>query len=283
MQKRSKLLISALASCVGLGVIPSVKADSFTEKAKRDGLSLAIIVDKPYYFYGDDGKVTGSDVESLAKALEGMGVKSLNPTVAEWSSIVPGVKSGRFDVGAGMNITAERCKEVAFTAPYTVAISALVVKKGNPDGIKDWDSFKDDKLKAATYAGGAEYNFMLKAGVPADHIVPLPDQNSMIQALLNGQVQAFNETAESAQHTAEQVPGLEVLKGFHPPKYSYVFVGFPFAKQNAAFVSELNVQIKKLVNSGEALKIQEKFGSKTAGEIQDIVKSAGDVCATLSE
>ncbi|MER9001800.1 transporter substrate-binding domain-containing protein [Mesorhizobium australicum] len=284
MQKTSKLFISAFASCVGLGVIPPAKADGFADKARSDGLSLAIIVDKPYYFYDDAGKVTGSSVETLAKALKGMGVKKLNPTVTEWSSIVPGVKSGRFDVGAGMNITPERCKEVAFTAPVDVAIAALVVKKGNPDRIKDWESFKDDKLKAATYAGGAEYNFMLKAGVPADHIVALPDQNSMVQAVLNGQVQAFNETADAAEHIAEQVPGLEVLKDFHPPKWSYVFGGFPFAKQNAAFVSELNVQIKKMVNSGEAQKIQEKFGSKTAAETQELLKSAPeDACAVKPE
>lgn len=283
MQKTSKLLISAFASCVGLGVTPPAKADSFADKAKGDGLTLATIVIKPGFYFDDQGKATGSDFETLAKALEGMGVKTLTPTITEWSSIVPGVKSGRFDVGAGMNITAERCKEVVFTAPYAVAVSALVVKKGNPDGIKDWESFKDEKLKAATYAGGAEYNFMLKAGVPADHILALPDQNSMIQALLNGQVQAYNETADAAELTVQQVPELEVLTGFKPPKYSYVFVGFPFAKQNTAFVSELDVQMKKLVDSGEALKIQEKYGSKAARATQDILKSAGDVCATNPE
>lgn len=283
MQKRFKLLTCALASCFGLSMIPSVKADSFAEKAKRDGLSFATIVIKPGFYFDDQGKATGSDFEPLAKALEGMGVKTLNPTVTEWSLIVPAVKSGRFDVGAGMNITAERCKEVVFTAPYAVAVSALVVKKGNPDGIKDWESFKDEKLKAATYAGGAEYNFMLKAGVPADHILALPDQNSMIQALLNGQVQAYNETADAAELTVQQVPELEVLKGFKPPKYSYVFVGYPFAKQNTAFVSELDVQIKKLVDSGEVLKILEKYGSKTAAATQDILKAAGDVCAANLE
>ncbi|WP_434725492.1 transporter substrate-binding domain-containing protein [Mesorhizobium sp. RIZ17] len=283
MQKISRLLISTIASCVGLGAIPLAKADDFTDKAKADGLSFAIIVDKPYYFYDGAGKITGNSVETLAEALEGMGVKTLNPTVTEWSSIVPGVKSGRFDVGAGMNITPERCKEVAFTIPYSVAVSTLVIKKGNPDGIKDWNSFKDDKLKAAVYAGSAEQGYMLKAGVPDDHLIPLPDQNSMIQALLNGQVQALNETSDAAEHMVEQVPELEVLKGFHPPKFAYAFVGFPFAKKNAAFVSELNVQIKKLVDSGEAMKIQEKFGSKSAAETQDILKTAGDVCAAKPE
>ncbi|OHV75724.1 transporter substrate-binding domain-containing protein [Ensifer sp. LCM 4579] len=257
--------IGASAAALMLAAIAAASAEDLTEKAKNAGLSYAIIVAKPWYFYDDQGKITGADVETLRTALAAIGIDKFNPTVAEWSSIVPGVKSKRFDIGAGMYITPERCKEVAFTMPYMVIVPAMIVKKGNPDQIKAWEDFKEKpNMKAGAYAGGAEVNYMIKTGVSADNIVQLPDQNSMIQALLNGQIQAFNVGIGEATQIAAAVPDLEVAKDFHPPEWSYSYNGWPFAKENADFVAKLNVEIRKLVESGEAEKISEKFDIKGA-------------------
>ncbi|RWM47993.1 MAG: transporter substrate-binding domain-containing protein [Mesorhizobium sp.] len=209
--------VSAVA--IAFAVTANAGVADLAEKAKTEGLTYAIINIKPWYYNDDQGRLTGADVENLRAALAGMGIDKFNPIVTEWSSIVPGVKSGRFDVGAGMYITPERCKEVAFTMPYAVIVPALVVKNGNPDKIKSWEDFKNNPiLKVGVYAGGAEVGYMVKSGVANDNIVQLPDQNSLIQALVNGQIQAFNVGLGQANEIAAQVEDLEVVKDFKPPE-----------------------------------------------------------------
>lgn len=261
-----KSILKVGVSVAALGFLATgASAADLAEKAKAEGLSYAIINIKPWYYNDDEGRLTGADVENLRAALAGMGIDKFNPTVTEWSSIVPGVKSGRFDIGAGMYITPERCKEVAFTMPYAVIVPALVVKKGNPDHITSWEDFaKRPELKAGVYAGGAEVGYMVKAGVANENIVQLPDQNSLVQALVNGQIQAFNVGVGQASEIVAQVDDLEVAKEFKAPEWSYSYNGWPFAKENSAFVAKLNEQIKKRVESGEAEATNEKFGVKGA-------------------
>lgn len=277
MQKPSKLSLTVAVFLIGSETV--VGAAGLKDKGGAEGLNYAIIIEKPAYFYDDNGKITGSDVETLTKALAGMGIEKVNPMVVEWSSIVPGVKSKRYDVGAAMYITPERCKEVAFSEPYDIVIPTLVVRKGNPDKITGWVDFKNQPgFKVGIYAGGAEYKYMIRVGVPAERILSLPDQNSLIQALLNGQIQAFNTGVDQALQLQNTVPEIEIAAGFVAPEWSYSYVSWPFAKDNAGFVSELNVQIKKLLESGELQKIKEKFG-----EVSDTRKylgaTAAEICA----
>ena len=47
-----------------------------------------------------------------------LGVKKVDAVLTEWGALIPGLKAGRFDViAAGMYITPERCKQVAFADP----------------------------------------------------------------------------------------------------------------------------------------------------------------------
>ncbi|MCW0001869.1 transporter substrate-binding domain-containing protein [Pararhizobium sp. YC-54] len=274
-------LMVGLSVAIAMAASAQVSAADLESKAKTDGLTYAIINAKPWYYNDDQGTLTGADVENLRAALAAMGIDKFNPTVTEWSSIVPGVKSGRFDIGAGMYITPERCKEVAFTMPYAVIIPALVVKKGNPDGVKSWEDLKNKpELKAGAYAGGAEVGYMVKSGVANENIVQLPDQNSLVQALVNSQISAFNVGAGQAAEIVAQVEGLEVVKEFNPPEWSFSYNGWPFAKANADFVAKLNEQIRKRVESGEAEATNQKFGVKGA-DLRPFLKKVNinDICS----
>ena len=104
---------------------------------KAQGLKIATAEGyPPMEMFDSDGKtMVGVDM-SLARALGnllGIEVKISNSDV---SGMMPGVASGRFDILlSGFNDTAERREKVSFV-DYAKSSGALMVAKGNPEGIQ---------------------------------------------------------------------------------------------------------------------------------------------------
>ena len=119
--------------------IPAASLDSaaaaLLPKAIAQKGELVVGIDPtfaPYEFYAADSKtVVGWDAD-FAKALgETLGV-TVTLVPATFDTILPGVSSGKYDIGiSGFNVTAERQKNADF-AVYEKSGSALAVKKGNP-------------------------------------------------------------------------------------------------------------------------------------------------------
>ena len=63
----------------------------------------------------------------------------------------------------------------------------MLVKAGNPKGIKDYSSIKANAdLKLAVMAGAVEVGYAKDAGIPQSQLVVLPDQSSLLAAALAG-------------------------------------------------------------------------------------------------
>jgi polar amino acid transport system substrate-binding protein len=72
-------------------------------------------------------------------ALSLLGVKEVDGVLTEWGSLIPGLRAGRFDaIVASMYITPTRCKQIIFANPTYGIGEALIVQKGNPDGISNY-------------------------------------------------------------------------------------------------------------------------------------------------
>ncbi|MCB2294779.1 transporter substrate-binding domain-containing protein [Clostridium algoriphilum] len=83
----------------------------------------------PFNFISPDDKLTGFDVEIGKEVAKRLDVKYESVTT-DWSGILEGLRSGRYDgIFGSMAVTPERLKVVNFTDPYYNSGAQLVVPK----------------------------------------------------------------------------------------------------------------------------------------------------------
>ncbi|MDW7674004.1 MAG: transporter substrate-binding domain-containing protein [Bacillota bacterium] len=85
----------------------------------------------PFNYYNESNELTGFDVEIGEAVAERIGV-AYTPVTTDWSGILEGLRSGRYDgIFGSMAITPERLEVVSFTDPYYYSGAQLFVKEGS--------------------------------------------------------------------------------------------------------------------------------------------------------
>jgi len=94
----------------------------------------------PFNYFTENDELTGFDVE-IGKAIAGkLGVK-YEPVTADFSGLLEGLRSGRYDgILGSMAVTPERSKAIDFTDPYYYSGAQLIVDKDSE--IKSIDELK---------------------------------------------------------------------------------------------------------------------------------------------
>jgi len=115
----------------------------------------------PFSFQGDDGKLTGFEVEFANELAKHLGVKAdLKPT--KWDGMLASLDSKRIDVVINqVTISDERKKKYDFSTPYTVSGVQALVKKGNEGAIKTAADLKGKKVGVGL---GTNYEEWLRQG-----------------------------------------------------------------------------------------------------------------------
>lgn len=178
------LIMSIFAVGCGGGASEEAAAKPDTDTSLTDlqakGTMIVGIDDQfpPMGFVGDDGQLTGFDVELAKLVAEKLGVEAKIQPI-NWDSKEMELNSGKIDViWNGYTITAERIKEVEFTKPYlnnqqvlVVANDSTVKTKADLEGkvvgaqveSAGLDALKADPELSATVADIPEYDDYLMA------------------------------------------------------------------------------------------------------------------------
>lgn len=100
----------------------------------RNGVITAgVAVDSKPLLYLKNGRFSGYEVELMVLFAQEYGYQ-LDIQSVPFEAILPGIHSGKYDIGAGgFTITEERKESVTFSEPYLM-VDALMVTKGNRDG-----------------------------------------------------------------------------------------------------------------------------------------------------
>ncbi|OAH54644.1 MULTISPECIES: transporter substrate-binding domain-containing protein [Bacillaceae] len=94
----------------------------------------------PYNFLSEDKEMDGFDADIAKELAKRLGVEA-EFVAQEFSGIIPGLQSKKFDVVVSqMTITEERKEQMDFTAPYIKNEVKVIVSKGN-DSIKGVEDF----------------------------------------------------------------------------------------------------------------------------------------------
>ncbi len=121
---------------------PDVTLDYSHLTGENGTIRYVMCAEQKPFSYMKDGKYVGYDVELIIKFCEKYGY-SLKIESVSFSSIVPGIVSGKYDIAAaGIDISAERAESVLFSEPY-MENEVVMVTWGGDSGGSFFDSVKD--------------------------------------------------------------------------------------------------------------------------------------------
>lgn len=220
------------------------------DRIRKDGLRVITSPDYPPYESTDDqSAIVGFDVDMVNAIAREMGVKT------EWTGqgfdgLIPSLLSGRADlIAAGMSVTEERAKSVAFSDPYEETKNVIVVS-AKDNSVTDAASLKGKTVGVqlgtvqADMAAGIEgadvrtFNLFsealgaLKAGQIDSMIVDAPVGDDYVAA--NSDIKLAGELDGGTKALATQL-------------------------ECGDLVTEMNTALKKLQDSGELETIRAKW------------------------
>jgi lysine-arginine-ornithine-binding protein len=139
-----KTFAVVLVAALCLGTIPALAKDW---SKVRIGIEGAF---PPWNATTADGKLVGLDVDLLADLCKRAKLEcELVPN--EWTSIIPGLNAGKFDMVMSLGINETRRKTVDFTVPYATGAAAFTIAKNGPIAALPLDGQRlelNDKAKA---------------------------------------------------------------------------------------------------------------------------------------
>ncbi|MFI0470462.1 MULTISPECIES: ectoine/hydroxyectoine ABC transporter substrate-binding protein EhuB [Saccharopolyspora] len=237
------------------------------EAARSSGtIQVGIAGEAPYGFTDAAGRVTGEAPEVARAVFRGLGVNDVQASQVDFNQLIPALNAGKFSVvAAGMFITPERCKNAAFSIPDYLAPTAFLVPRGNPEGVATFEDVVRKKLQLAVLSGAVEKGYAQRLGVPDSQVQVFDTQNALLQAVLNKRAYCAALTNISLNDVVKKNPGaqVEVTKGFTPVingKAEVQAGAFVFRSSDTALRDAFNIELKKLHDSGEWVRITEPFG-----------------------
>src|ERR1700710_1634133 len=226
--KRVSGMLGALSIAAAAGLAAhtaTANAETTLQRIQRTGeVRIGYANETPFAYTTPDGTVTGESPEIAKKIFAKLGVKKVDAVLTEWGSLIPGLRAGRFDViAAGMYVTPERCKQVAFANPQYQIQDTLLTLKGNPKALDSYASVaKLPDTKLAVMAGSVELGYARDSGVKDAQLLQVPDTNAQMQAVRARRADAAAGTALTMKGLASKTDGqVEALPRFvDDPKHT---------------------------------------------------------------
>jgi glutamate transport system substrate-binding protein len=210
-----------------------------------------------------EGKPEGFDVE-IAKIVAGeMGIQ---PDRIEWVETVsanrePFIQQGKVDyVVATYTINDKRKKVVDFAGPYYVAGQDIMVKKGNPLGIKGPDDLAGKKVCSVTGSTPAEN---IRTNYPKARLTEFDVYSKCAEALKTGQVEAVTTDNVILLGLISQDPEAFELVGERFTEEPY---GIGVKKGDTQFRDFINDVLEKTYQDGRWKRAWDATAGKVATE-----------------
>ena len=209
-----KYLALLLAAIMALSLAACASTAKTEDAASTSGkLTMATEATFPPYEYYDGDAIVGIDVEVAQAIADKLGME-LEVTDIAFDSIIPGVQTGKYDMGmAGMTVTDERKEQVNFSDSYATGVQVVIVKDDSPITSVD-DLFADGaSTVVGTQAGTTGFIYATSdiedAGLGT--VKSFGKTTDAVEALKNGQVDCVILDNEPAKALVAANEGLHIL------------------------------------------------------------------------
>lgn len=220
----------------------------------------------PFEFLDENNALVGADIEISAALGTILGVKIVN-NATEFSNIMPGLQSKRYDIGvSSIGDYAKRQETVDFIDYYRGGTSFLIKAGGKaPEKLEDICGTKVGALKGTASESQAEESSKacVDMGKPAIQVSAYPTQNDAVLALTSGRVDSVSGDGATNGYSAQQLGGQLSNVGF--TVYNdrpYYGIAVP---KNSPLYQPLFDAMAILMESGKYKEILEKWGIVDGG------------------
>ena len=246
-------LISVLAALAIALICCGCGAKSMT--AKEGKLIMATNAEFPPYEYKEGDKIVGIDAEVAKLIADKLGLE-LEIADVDFDSIIPGVQSGKYDMGmAGMTVTDERKEKVNFSDSYATGVQVVIVKEDSE--IKSIDDLEGKKIGAQQGTTGYIYasDTPENGGYGEENVTGYQNGALAVEALKGGKVDCVIIDNEPAKAYVAANEGLKILD----TEYVTEDYAICFAKKNTELQEKVNDALKELIEDGSVKKVVDKY------------------------
>ncbi|MDY4813936.1 MAG: transporter substrate-binding domain-containing protein [Ruminococcus sp.] len=245
------ITVVLMAACfVGCGSSSDSKDGGKIETVTEGKLTMATNAEFPPYEYYEGEKVVGIDAEVAEKIAEKLGLE-LEIKDVSFDSIIPGVQSGKYDMGmAGMTVTDERKRSVNFSDSYATGIQSVIVKEDSK--IASIDDLKGKKIGVQTATTGDIY---ASDDYGEDNVKRYENGAAAVAALTANKVDCVIIDNEPAKSYVEANKGLKILD----TEYAVEDYAICFSKDSEELQKKVNDALNELKKDGSIQKIVDKY------------------------
>lgn len=163
--------------------------DSSYENAVKNGINLGSNDNPPELYQDANKQPAGIDWDINKAVLDTLGITKINVVWMPWESVIPSLLSKRIDViAADIHVNPERIKVISFSGPGWWYGPVVVVQKGNPLKIANYDDLKGKKVGSIT--GSAADLYLRRIGIET---TPFKQEVDELQSLNQGRLDAVLE------------------------------------------------------------------------------------------
>ena len=265
LSKTRRFVLSVAFACFSAAMVQPASALTLDDVKKAGKLTVATeALYEPVEFV-QDGKIVGYGRDILDEITAAWKV-DLDQSDLPFAGILVGLQQKKYDlVATTMIMNADRVRQYAFTAPIATA-SVTVLKLKGDEKIKSMDDFSGIVLGGVVPPAGPTVEMQKyiaelgKKGKAPDDFVMFQSLPDMVLALSNHQVDGI----------VENIIPLGLLARKHPEKFEVAgtvgkpfYIGWALRAEDASLRDAINVEIKRLNDSGKLAELQQKwFGFK---------------------
>ncbi|KMV67819.1 ABC transporter substrate-binding protein [Rosenbergiella epipactidis] len=235
----------------------------------------------PTTFYQADNKtLAGREIDIVSAIAERLGLAVHWRDTGGFDNIIPGLKSGRYDVAAAnIDATKQRLKQVDFIGYYNASKLALIARKDSQLGpFTQFIALCGQTIGAG--AGTSQVTRLQAASdqckaqnKPAISIPIFPDRPAGVQAVISGRVPMFFGPYEGLRYQVSQVKPL-ALAGELTIEDTIVAIALP---KSSPLEKPMQAALNSLIADGSYRKILDKwqigFGAvKQAGLNEEVAR-----------
>jgi len=145
---------SGSAPAGSMAPLPVGSPNPALDALRANGLRVSYVNENPWSYADDQGNFTGAEGELIKDCGVRLGFDVL-PILTQWDSQLPGLASNRWDaIVAGMATTPQRLEVAIATQPLYAYGARLLVEKGNPLNLHNWDDVAKAGQTVGMVSGG---------------------------------------------------------------------------------------------------------------------------------
>lgn len=284
MKATRRQLIIGLASACLMGMAAQAGAADLKTVQDKGTLRVAVANEIPYGYMDLNGEAKGVGPDVAKHIAKALGIKKIEWTTTNFGSLIPGLQANRFDmVAAEMAILPQRCEQVLFSEPDSSYGEGLLVAKGNPKNIHDYESFAKSGGKIAIMAGADQLEMLQALKIPADQVVTISNNADAISTVSTGRADGYAATSLTVGELAAKSDKVEAAANFTDPVVNGAPVrswgGFTFAKGSETLRDAVNVELAKFKKTPEWEKIMTDYGFSAEDAKGSFEKTTQQLCS----